>query len=145
MNDALDLVPAETPDSSADFFKHHLSGKVEPASRPRLRVLAKKQSHMPGSVFIPASNELKLALASLIWLAVSNDPDTIYNISAFLNSQPVIESFLDSVELECPANLLGILESAVSPIMEFFESMLFNWVLDWTREYWAVYAMVLEK
>ena len=68
---------------------------------------------MPESVLIPASNELKLALTALIWLAVSNDPDTTYIISSFFYSKAAIESHLDSIELEFPAHFHDMIKSTM--------------------------------
>ena len=90
---------------------------------------------MPESRLIPASSELKLVLTTLIWKAVSTNPDTADVISSVLNSEMAIASYLDSIELECPANLLGTLKSAILPTAEFFKSTPSHRELDWTKSH----------
>ena len=86
---------------------------------------------MPEARLIPASQELNLVLAALMWMAICTDPDTSYMISSFFSSEMAIESFLDLVELECAADFLETLISTTPPTL-----VLPGWVGVRNFEYW---------
>ena len=84
---------------------------IPPIQISRARVppaLLSNYSLMSSPTFVTVSQPFKLMLAALLWSAICTDKQTSYVMHHLFSSQEVIQSCLDTIQLECAANLVDI-------------------------------------